>query len=105
MAILAKQTEWGYYVTCTGGTAAATLITLSPSESVKVCGIAVGGTATSDIITVYDGNAITPVYSNVGSNPGALAALQLAMPIRVRGISIAMAGGTSAVAYIYTSNQ
>ena len=89
--------QWGYFISASSGTGNVQVLA-DPKLSLRICGIAAGGTATNDIVTLYDGNSV-PVFTAVGSTIGAnvLATVQLASTIRVTGPSVTFAGGTSGV--------
>ena len=103
--------EYGYYITATSGTGNVSIVA-DPKQSVRVCGIACGGSATNDIVSVYSGNtgttastAGTLVYSGIGSTAGALAAINLGATIRVTGLNVTFVGGTSGVCVVYVPSQ
>ena len=109
-------TEYGIVCTCTGGTGTLVIPTINTStagivQALKVCGVACGGSATADVVTMYNGNTAgssstslgTLFFSGVGSTSGGLVALNLASTIRLVGpITVTFIGGTNGQAIIYT---
>lgn len=108
----AYRTEWGIFVSASAGTGSLTITDSGAPPSMRVCGVACGGSATADVITVYSGatngysSIGTPFYSGIGSTAGALAALNLGAIVRLVGpITVNFVGGTNGVCYIYTPSQ
>lgn len=121
MAGVYTITEYGIVCTCTAGTG--TLVipvagvggsTAGMTPSLRVCGVACGGSATADVVTIYNGNTAgsaststgTLFFSGVGSTSGGLIALNLAGTVRIVGpITVTFIGGTNGQAIIYTPSQ
>jgi hypothetical protein len=121
MAGVYSITEYGIVATCTGGTGTL-ILTSTPTSglgaSIKVCGSACGGSATADVVTIYNGSTNTAnngaaatsngtlFFSGVGSTSGGLVALNLAMPVRLTlPITITFVGGTNGQAILYTPSS
>ena len=108
MAIpLTVETSFGFIVTCTGGTGvpvalqnSAGTFLVAPTQSVKIAGISCGGAATTDIVTVNDGEG-NLIYNGAVATPGTLISLPLGGAIRVVGISVGFQGATSGYCIIY----
>ncbi len=111
-------TEYGIVATCTGGTGTLVIPTINIStstaaiaQSLKVCGAACGGSATADVVTIYNGNTAggsngTLFFSGVGSTSGGLYPLSLGSTVRLTGpITITFVGGTNGQAIIYTPSS
>ena len=109
-------TEYGIVASCTAGTGTLVIPTINTStagvaQSLKICGAACGGSATADVVSIYGGNTVggsngTLFFSGVGSTAGGLAALNLAMPVRLNGpITITFIGGTNGQAILYTPSS
>lgn len=105
-------TEYGIVCTCTAGTGTLVIPTINTSTggiptSLKVCGAVCGGSATADVVTIYNGNTAggsngTLFFSGVGSTSGGLVALNLAGTVRLIGpITVTFVGGTNGQAIIY----
>ena len=121
MAGVYSVTEYGIVATCTGGTGTLVIASTATSgigPSIRVCGMACGGSATADVVTVYNGQTSTSglnaaatsngtlVFSGVGSTSGGLTALNLGATIRITPpITITFIGGTNGQAIIYTPSQ
>ena len=106
-------TEYGIVCTCTGGTGTLVIPTINTStagiaQSLRVCGAACGGSATADVVAIYNGNTVggsngTLFFSGVGATSGGLVALNLSSVVRVNGpITVTFVGGTNGQAIIYT---
>lgn len=100
------ETQWGYYVTCTGGTG--TPVSLSttvggngviPTQSIKLAGISCGGAATTDIVTIQDGEGVLLYQGAAVVNT--VISLPLGGPIRVTGIQVGFAGATTGYCILY----
>lgn len=116
MAGIYTITEYGIVCTCTGGTGTLVIPTINTStagiaQTLKVCGCAAGGSATADVVSIYNGNTAgsaststgTLFFSGVGSTAGGLVALNLSAPVRIMGpITVTFIGGTNGQAIIYT---
>lgn len=100
MAIDAAKTSYGYAITCTGGTAAASVVE-KKEVSVSIVGILMTGAATTDIVTVtdWDGNLI---FKGVAQNTGGSASMNICRPIRVNGLRVGVAGATTGWVTIFT---
>ena len=116
MAGIYTLTEYGIVCTCTGGTGTLVIPTMLTStagvaQSIKVCGVAVGGTATTDIISIYNGNTAggsngTIFFTGAPANSGGLIALNLSSTVRLTGpITVVFQGGTAGQAIIYTPSS
>ena len=117
MAGAYSLTEYGLVVTCTGGTGTFIIGPPTIAPSMRICGAACGGSATADIVSIFNGQtntaggaaattAGTLFFSGIGSTSGALAALNLGAVVRiVTPITITFAGGTNGVAILYTPSQ
>lgn len=100
MAIEAAQTSWGIAVTCTSGTAAATLVTSKPDTRVRLSGILMTGAATTDIVTVTDG-AGNLIFSGVAAATSGSYSLVLADSVPVLGLKVGIAGATTGKCAIF----
>ena len=93
-------TSYGYVVSCTSGTAAATLL-VNRDVSIPVIGVHFSGANTADIITVSDadGNLFLKGYGSTG-----LSNHNITFPIarRINGLKVQCAGAATGVAVIYT---
>ncbi len=100
-AVLAStETQWGFYVTCTGGTGApVTIPGIKQGQSLKLAGISCGGASTTDIVTVQDANGILLYQGAAVVNT--VISLPLGGPIRVQGIQVGFAGATSGFCILY----
>lgn len=93
MAIDATRTSWGYAVTCTGGTAAATVI-VPAGTPLQLQAIVVTGAATTDIVTVTDAAGNLIFRANAPSTSGSTS---ITFPgyIRPEGLKVGIAGATT----------
>lgn len=100
MAIDAVKTMFGYAVTCTGGTAVATVIE-NKGTIVNIAGITIIGAATTDIVTVsdFDGNMI---FKNCALGTSNSATISFATPIRTDGLKVRVEGATTGWCTIFT---
>ena len=116
MAGIYTVTEYGIVCTCTGGTGTLVIPTINTStagvaQSIKVCGVACGGSATADVVTIFNGNTVggsngTLFFGGVGSTAGALVALNLSGTVRLTGpITVTFIGGTNGQCIIYTPSS
>ena len=99
MAAETTKTAYGYVFTCTSGTAV-TASVVAKGTSLKVSGIHFVGAATSDIVTVYDGDGKLFIkgYGGTGlSNHN----MSFAHPVRVEGLQIAFAGATTGACVVF----
>lgn len=94
------QTSFGFVITCSTGTSVPVTVV---KGSLKIVGIACGGAATTDIITVNDGNGILLFKNTAVINQ--MASLPLGGPIRVMGLQIGFAGATTGFCNIYTTDS
>lgn len=93
------QTSFGFVITCSTGTSIPVNVY---NGSLKIVGIACGGAATTDIITINDGNGILLFKNTAVINQ--MASLPLGGPIRVQGIQVGFAGATTGFCTIYTTD-
>lgn len=100
------ETQWGWYVTCTGGTGSPQYLSQTvggsgviPTQSIKLAGISCGGAATTDIITVQDGEGVLLYQGAAVINT--VISLPLGGPIRVSGLQVGFAGATSGFCILY----
>jgi hypothetical protein len=108
MAIDAARTEWGYCITCTGGTAVTTEVVgliMYPNAThggryVQICGIAMTGAATTDKVTVTDGHG-NWIWSGVAANTNGSQSISFPIPIRVEGFRVGIAGATTGWCAVY----
>ena len=103
MAIVSLPTNYGYVVTCTGGTAAATLITSTALDRVRYCGVSCSGSATSYIITVQDGEGHA-IYTGYGALQP-LDTQHLSAPVNVIGMKVGITGGTAGSCVVFMANH
>jgi hypothetical protein len=98
MAVIGTKTAFGMVFTCTGGTAASAVI-VPKNTSLRVVGVSFAGAATTDIVTISDadGNFFAKGMGSTGMNPN----ISFALPVRIDGIQVAMAGATTGIAVVY----
>ena len=102
----AIKTQWGYFCTCSAGTAAAGAATtkiVPKGTHLSVQAIACGGAATTDITTVQDGNGKQVFKGAAVVNT--LNSLSFSDPIRVDGLTLGFAGATTGYCSIYLSKE
>ena len=111
MAAVTVETEFGYVVTCTGGTGVPTYLQnsagafiVAPTQSVKILGISCGGNATTDIVTVQNGEG-TLLYGGAVGTPGTYISMQLGGAIRVTGLQVGFQGTTAGTCIIFKTNN
>lgn len=101
MAIVTKQTQAGYYITCTGGTGVPVNIGgVAPDQSVRIVGISAGGANTADIVTVQDGEG-NYIWGGACGTIGATISLPLGGTIRAQGLQVGFQGATTGFCMIY----
>lgn len=104
MAIETAAKPYGYYITCTSGTAVAAAVTpqVAKGNALRVTGLVCGGSAATDITRVYD-TALNFVY--IGS-AAATAVSSITFPnaygLRLDGLCVGMSGGTAAWCMVIT---
>lgn len=96
MAIINSVTSWGIFASCTGGTAASTVV-VAKGTMVNVGALCFSGSAATDIVTVYDGNGV-----QIAKSAAISAFISFGTGALMDGISVACAGGTNgSVSIVY----
>ena len=98
MAVVATYTRFGVVFTCTGGTAVAALV-IPKGEPLRVTGVHFAGDATTDIITVFDGDGNLFAKSPTGTGN---TSVTFAKPVHLDGVMVAASGATTGAAVLYT---
>ena len=101
MAFVGTQTAWGYYCTITSATAAGNVL-VAKGTRVMISGISVCGAATTDIVTVSDGDG-NILFKAASAGTNGSTSLTLAGPITVDGITVGIAGATTGFCSIYVA--
>lgn len=100
MSIDTTKTAFGFALTCTGGTAAATVVSGAElGKRIRVSGIICGGAATTDITTVTDANGVV-IFVGAGTISVPFQT-SWASPVSFDGLKVGIAGATTGYCNIF----
>ncbi len=103
MSVDTTKTAFGFALTCTGGTATATIVSgAEVGKRIYVSGIVCGGAATTDITTVTDGNGVVVLVA-----AGTLSIpfqTSWATPVNFDGLKVGIAGATTGYCNIFVAS-